>query len=275
MITNPIYKRDLKLSNKNIRIALAVGIFNLSILMFALSNIDKYISDAALNARIDYNDFLNLFMILVCMDFTFIFLILPGFTALGISTERETQSLYLLMATKLKAKDLVLGKLFYAIHTVCLFVITTLTVKLISLIYTTLSVDKVITLIASYAVSILYVAAIGIFVSSVCKKSSIAIEVVYVVLIVLILLSVYNFENMFFISPVSLLLLNLYNISKYNYVLNNFGIYLIDPENIFSMHNIRMTLTIQLFISLILVVLSVYNTDLRHKNIFSLWKKDK
>ena len=63
MITNPIYKRDLKLSNKNIRIALAVGIFNLSILMFALSNIDKYISDAALNARIDYNDFLNLFMI--------------------------------------------------------------------------------------------------------------------------------------------------------------------------------------------------------------------
>ena len=256
MITNPIYKRDLKLSNKNIRIALAVGIFNLSILMFALSNIDKYISDAALNARIDYNDFLNLFMILLCM-------------------ERETQSLYLLMATKLKAKDLVLGKLFYAIHTVCLFVITTLPVKLISLIYTTLSVDKVITLIASYAVSILYVAAIGIFVSSVCKKSSIAIEVVYVVLIVLILLSVYNFENMFFISPVSLLLLNLYNISKYNYVLNNFGIYLIDPENIFSMHNIRMTLTIQLFISLILVVLSVYNTDLRHKNIFSLWKKDK
>ena len=238
MITNPIYKRDLKLSNKNIRIALAVGIFNLSILMFALSNIDKYISDAALNARIDYNDFLNLFMILLCMDFTFIFLILPGFT-------------------------------------VCLFVITTLPVKLISLIYTTLSVDKVITLIASYAVSILYVAAIGIFVSSVCKKSSIAIEVVYVVLIVLILLSVYNFENMFFISPVSLLLLNLYNISKYNYVLNNFGIYLIDPENIFSMHNIRMTLTIQLFISLILVVLSVYNTDLRHKNIFSLWKKDK
>lgn len=275
MITNPIYKRDLKLSNKNIRIALAVGIFNLSILMFALSNIDKYISDAALNARIDYNDFLNLFMILLCMDFTFIFLILPGFTALGISTERETQSLYLLMATKLKAKDLVLGKLFYAIHTVCLFVITTLPVKLISLIYTTLSVDKVITLIASYAVSILYVAAIGIFVSSVCKKSSIAIEVVYVVLIVLILLSVYNFENMFFISPVSLLLLNLYNINKYNYVLNNFGIYLIDPENIFSMHNIRMTLTIQLFISLILVVLSVYNTDLRHKNIFSLWKKDK
>ena len=103
MITNPIYKRDLKLSNKNIRIALAVGIFNLSILMFALSNIDRYISDAALNARIDYNDFLNLFMILLCMDFAFIFLILPGFTALGISTERETQSLYLLMATKLKA----------------------------------------------------------------------------------------------------------------------------------------------------------------------------
>ena len=275
MITNPIYKRDLKLSNKNIRIALAVGIFNLSILMFALSNIDKYISDAALNARIDYNDFLNLFMILVCMDFTFIFLILPGFTALGISTERETQSLYLLMATKLKAKDLVLGKLFYAIHTVCLFVITTLPVKLISLIYTTLSVDKVITLIASYAVSILYVAAIGIFVSSVCKKSSIAIEVVYVVLIVLILLSVYNFENMFFISPVSLLLLNLYNISRYNYMFNNLGVYLLDPENVFSIHNIRMTLAIQLFISLILVVLSVYNTDLRHKNIFSLWKKDK
>ena len=44
MTTNPIFKRDLKLSNKNIRIALAVGIFNFSILMFALSNIDRYIS---------------------------------------------------------------------------------------------------------------------------------------------------------------------------------------------------------------------------------------
>lgn len=275
MITNPIYKRDLKLSNKNIRIALAVGIFNLSILMFALSNIDRYVSDATLNVNINYNGFLTLFMILLCIDFTFILLILPGFTALGISVERESQSLYLLMATKLKPKDLVLGKLFYAIHTVCLFIITTLPIKLISLIYMTVSIDKLITLTASYAVSMLYVASIGIFISSICKKSNIAIEVVYVVLIALVLMSVYNFENTFLVSPISLLLLNLYNISRYNYMFNNFGIYLFDPENVFSIHNIRMTLAIQLFISLILVLLSIYNTDLRRKNIFSLWKKNK
>ena len=54
---------------------------------------------------------------------------------------------------------------------------------------------------------------------------------------------------------------------------NNLGVYLLDPENVFSIHNIRMTLAIQLFISLILVLLSIYNTDLRRKNIFSLWKK--
>ena len=271
MITNPIYKRDLKLSNKNIRIALAVGIFNLSILMFALSNIYRYVSDATLNANIKYNGFLT--MILLCIDFTFILLILPGFTALGISVERESQSLYLLMATKLKPKDLVLGKLFYAIHTVCLFIITTLPIKLISLIYMTVSIDKFITLTASYAVSMLYVASIGIFISSICKKSNIAIEVVYVVLIALVLMSVYNFENTFLLSPISLLLLNLYNISRYNYMFNNLGVYLLDPENVFSIHNIRMTLVIQLFISLILVLLSIYNTDLRRKNIFSLWKK--
>ena len=137
----------------------------------------------------------------------------------------------------------------------------------------TVSIDKLITLTASYAISMLYVASIGIFISSICKKSNIAIEVVYVVLIALVLMSVYNFENTFLLSPISLLLLNLYNISRYNYMFNNLGVYLLDPENVFSIHNIRMTLAIQLFISLILVLLSIYNTDLRRKNIFSLWKK--
>ena len=275
MTTNPIFKRDLKLSNKNIRIALAVGIFNFSILMFALSNIDRYISDATLSAQLNYNDFLGLFMILLCIDFAFIFLILPGVTAMSISAERESQSLYLLMATKLKPKDLVTGKLFYAIHTVCLFIISTLPIKLISLIYTTVSFEKLILIIFSYLVTMLYVASIGIFVSSLCKKSSIAIEVVYLVLIALSLLCAYNFENTFLISPISPLLLNLYNISHYNYKLNSFGIYFLDPVNVFSIHNIWMTLVIQLLISLILVLLSIYNTDLRRKSIFSLWKKDK
>ena len=172
MKNNPVYKREMLVRSRSFRIPLIIMIFNGILAVVALLNMYQSIAQVKVSGSVRYENFLQLYAFVAALEFMLLMFIMPALTSASISGERERHTLELMFTTKIRPVEIVVGKLMSAFSQL--------------MIYGSISSGDLMILLVSYVVGALYCGSLGIFASSLMKRSTFSNVITYGIMLVVV-----------------------------------------------------------------------------------------
>lgn len=185
MQINPIVEKELKVKMRGWRapalISVYAGFLGLVIFLFFLANnlLSKYTIDY-FNPRIAVTAYYTV----ASFQLGLILFITPAITGSSISGERERQTLDLLLCTHFSPLRIVMGKAIASIAHIILLITASLPIMGMILAFGGIRVQDLLLLFAFYTVTALMVSGMGIFYSTLFKRSLMATVMTYITLLV-------------------------------------------------------------------------------------------
>lgn len=186
MKLNPVYKRELTVASRSIRVALIFMVFNGILAAVALFNMFSVVEQVKLTAEIQYSRFLELYVFVSGIEFVMLMFIMPALTAGSVSGERERQTLDLMLTTTMKPGEIVFGKLYSALTTLLLLVLSGIPVQSLVFVYGGITVPDMLLLMVCYGTVALLAGGLGVFFSSLLKRSTVATVCTYATIIIVV-----------------------------------------------------------------------------------------
>lgn len=178
---NPIIKKDLQVASRSMR--LSWGLFayeGVLTLVFLLALMIIQEQNSYMYGGNVYSDLVSLFPSLAVSQLCIIALIMPILTASSISGEKERQTFDIMLTTCMSPFSIVLGKVFSAVLRILFYVVASIPVMALAFVvggmsWTNLFYFLLVTILLS-----LLSGSIGIFCSSICRKSISAVVLSFV-----------------------------------------------------------------------------------------------
>lgn len=127
----------------------------------------------------------NIFIALTVAQVLMISFIVPILTSGSISLEREKQTLDILLSTSLRPIQIVVGKLITSISQVLLLLVASLPIFSFLYLFGRVPITLILNLLVFYVVISIFFGSIGVFFSTIFKKTLPAIVLTYIVMIAL------------------------------------------------------------------------------------------
>lgn len=172
MRNNPVFKRESTVRARSFRMPLIILCFNLILAAAALLNMYQTVARVRISASIEYSSFLQLYAFVTSLEFLLLMFIMPALTSGSISGERERQTLELLFTTKMTPADIVMGKLLSACGQLLILVVSSLPVLLVTFVYGSINFWDLFLLLVCFVTVALFTGGIGIFFSSLLRRST-------------------------------------------------------------------------------------------------------
>ena len=182
MKTNPVYKREMMVMARSLRMPLIITVFNSILAIVALLNMYSNVLQVRLTADIQYSSFLDLYRFVAGIEFIMLLLIMPATTAGSISGERERQTLDLMLTTGIKSWEIVAGMLGAAFVKIFLLVVSSFPMIALVFVYGGITGRDVLFMLLCFVTSALFAGSLGICCSSLFKRSTVATVAAYGVL---------------------------------------------------------------------------------------------
>lgn len=179
MKMNPVYKREMMVASRSLRMPLIITIFNSILAAVSLLNMYSNVVQVRLTADIQYASFLKLYEFVADIEFIMLMFIMPAITSGTISGERERQTLDLMLTTEMKARDIVVGKLAASAVTMLLVVGSSLPLMALVLVYGGVTAKDLLYLFLCFVVTALFAGSLGICCSSLFKRSTVSTVAAY------------------------------------------------------------------------------------------------
>ena len=186
MKNNPVYKREMLVRSRSFRIPLIIMIFNGILAVVALLNMYQSIAQVKVSGSVRYENFLQLYAFVAALEFMLLMFIMPALTSASISGERERHTLELMFTTKIRPVEIVVGKLMSAFSQLMILVVSSLPILMLTFIYGSISSGDLMILLVSYVVGALYCGSLGIFASSLMKRSTFSNVITYGIMLVVV-----------------------------------------------------------------------------------------
>lgn len=176
---NPVLRREIKTSLRSWRMYVSSAIY-LSIMFLAVFLFVSYTQFPLFSRGIDLQNTIVFYLMFSGLQFASISFISPALTAGSISGERERQTLDLMILTKMSSFSIIFGKLLASLSSILIMLILSLPIFAIVLNYGGISLLDVFSMFAFFIINSCMLASIGIFFSTVFKKTSISTVVSYI-----------------------------------------------------------------------------------------------
>lgn len=167
---NPIMKKELVVGSRSIKMSIAILGINLFLVLIVIL-IMATTNMASGSSGYDYSALLMIFPVLGCTEVGLLSLIVPIITSGSISGEREKQTLEIMLTTPVTPFSIALGKLGSAMTVVMMYMISSIPIMSIAFVLGGMSWWALIGLIGMLLYLGIYVGSVGVFCSSVVKKS--------------------------------------------------------------------------------------------------------
>lgn len=175
---NPIWRKEIKLGSRSIKFPLAVmayaGILSL-VAVGILNGATSYDYYWNMTNGMDYAALTDSFSVLAYVQLGLICIIMPVLTAGSIAGERERQTLDIMLTAPVSPFSIVMGKLWSALSNVFLFVIGSLPAMAICFLYGGIQWQYLLIFVLEIMVIAFFTGAIGIWCSSVFKKTIVSV----------------------------------------------------------------------------------------------------
>ena len=182
MKMNPVYKREMRVSSRSVRLAVVLLLFNGSLALVALLNMYSTLAQVRLTAEVQYTSSLDLYLFVAVLEFALLLVIMPAITAGSISGERERQTLDLMLASRMEPWEIVIGKLAAAFSTMGLLIVSSFPILAMVFVYGGVTMRDVGVLLLSYVAAALFVGSLGLFSSALCRRTTTATVIAYGIL---------------------------------------------------------------------------------------------
>lgn len=184
---NPVYKREMTISSRSIRLPMIMLIFNSILALAAFLNMYSVTTRVEVTAEISYSSFLQMYVFLTLIEFFMLFFIMPALTAGSISGEREKQTLNLMLSTQMTPAQIVMGKLLSSMFHMALLIASSFPVISLVFVYGGIRLRDLAVLLLLYLSVALLSASFGLCFSACFKRSTAATAVSYGFLVFLLL----------------------------------------------------------------------------------------
>ena len=178
MRINPVLKNEGRLATRNIRFSMMILVF---IALLSLGGVILFkinIGDAIARG-IDLSGNIFIYMSIAFIEAILLLFIVPALTSTAICSEREKQTLDILLSTSMSPLSIVIGKLISSVSKVVIMIIATMPVYAITFFIGGVNIGNIISLSLFFIVTTFFVGAIGLFVSTVIKTSKASTAITY------------------------------------------------------------------------------------------------
>ena len=168
--SNPVLLKELKLRFRFVKSVVGLLFYLITLLVFVYAYLSIVGMDG-LKGFIRPTDSMLLFLILSVAQMCLVLFITPGLTAGAISTEREKQTLNMLLTTTQTSWQIVFGKVTSSIAYLGLFLIAALPIYSIVFLFGGVSPSQVIFATFLYFITMVAVGATGVMISTLIRKT--------------------------------------------------------------------------------------------------------
>lgn len=187
MRMNPIYHKEMMMRTRGIKTTALIIFYNTILAIVGL----VYFYIAFENKKkfglpVSYSTMLQIYSFMTAIEFILVLFIVPGLTAGAIAGEREKQTLDILLSTNLKPFHIIVGKLFTSISIMIVLAFSSL--PIISIVFSIggISFYNLLEYMVLIVVTAFYIGAIGIFISTIIKRTTASTVITYAFLLFLL-----------------------------------------------------------------------------------------
>lgn len=199
---NPVLQKELKLRFRFFK-SITGLLFYLSALIVFVGGFLLIVGNLNSNGYMRPDESFYLFIMLSMLQMALVLFITPGLTAGAISSEREKQTLNMLLMTTQSSTQIVIGKLTSSIAYLGLLIVAGLPIYSVVFLYGGVSPSQLITIFLFYFVTMLAIGSIGIFYSIVIKRTITAMIATYGTMVFLSGFTAFFFFVSLFVSQMS------------------------------------------------------------------------
>lgn len=183
-IQNPVLKKELKLRFRSFKSFSGLLFYLLTLIIFTAGYF-LVVMNFKGEGFIDPEMNIVLFTMLSYLQLCLVLFIAPGLTAGAISTEREKQTLNILLTTSQSSWQIIFGKLTSSISYLILLVFAGLPISSVVFLFGGVSPSDYLLVYGLILVMLIAIASIGILISTLIRKTIIAIITTYGLMLVL------------------------------------------------------------------------------------------
>lgn len=183
MKINPVFKNELKLSTRTMKMGWMIFLYNGIVGVISLLVLYKMVSSARYTGSIDYRSMLDLYITMAYIEFGMLLIIMPSLTAGSITGERERQTFDIMLTTKMTPWQIILGKLEIALSTALLLSVSSIPVVSLVFVYGGIHLVDLVFFILILVISAVFIGSIGILYSAFLRKTATATIVTYITII--------------------------------------------------------------------------------------------
>lgn len=179
-LINPVINKEFRLRMRSPRSMLSVLLYVLALGIVAMGFIylTMYLGQRG-SQRFDPQASQSMFYVLSFAQLILIAFMAPALTAGVVSSEREKQTLSMLLTTQQSSTTIILSKLVSALSFMALIVLATLPIYSIVFLYGGISPKQLISIFLFYLFVMLLLGALGVMFSTLFKRTIVAIIVTY------------------------------------------------------------------------------------------------
>ncbi|MFJ8266341.1 ABC transporter permease [Peribacillus asahii] len=183
-LMNPVLNKEFKLRFRSLKSFLGVLFYVLAIGIVVIGMI--FVQQLGSMGGVNPEQSRELFMILAVLQFALIIFITPGLTAGVISSERERQTLNILLTTSQSSSSIIIGKLVSSVAFLLLLIIASLPLYSIVFLYGGISPRELLMVFALNVFTVFVIGSLGVMFSTFIRKTIAAMVTTYGVMLFLV-----------------------------------------------------------------------------------------
>lgn len=178
ILRNPVFRKELLLRVRSWRFVATIIAYNA-----ILSMITLFVFTVSFNSNyqgtVEYTNALVLYGVMSAIQFALVLFLVPVFTAGSIAGERERQTLDILLTTKMRPSQIVIGKMMSSIAMVLLLGITSLPIIAVVFSVGGITMKDLLQLELLLVVTAIYIGSLGVLGSAIFKRTVLATVFTY------------------------------------------------------------------------------------------------
>ena len=178
MRVNPVLRNESKISVRSIKFTLMIFAY-IAVLSIAVMIYYSSVNEAIFSNGL-YLESSKLFYVVMALGQAILLLfIVPALSSTSICSEREKQTLDILLSSKLTPFQIIIGKVSASSLRVIILIISTMPLYAIGAIIGVVKISNILSLIVFFIVNTIFVSSIGVFVSTYIKTSKVSTALSY------------------------------------------------------------------------------------------------
>lgn len=178
MRVNPVLRNESKISVRSIKFTLMIFAY-IAVLSIAVMIYYSSVNEAIFSNGL-YLESSKLFYVVMALGQAILLLfIVPALSSTAICSEREKQTLDILLSSKLTPLQIIIGKVSASSLRVIILIISTMPLYAIGAIIGVVKISNILALIVFFIVNTIFVSSIGVFVSTYIKTSKVSTALSY------------------------------------------------------------------------------------------------